>query len=511
MDTTPFGKVYLIGAGPGDPQLITLKGVECLQRSDIILYDGLANALLLNHAKADATTLCVGKHGHGGMWTQQEINKRIIEFAKSGKSVARLKGGDTAIFARTAEEVEELEAANIPYEIVPGITAAMAATAYAGIPLTHRDWASAVAFVTGQLQPTDGSNDADDPLDWHALARFPGTLVMYMGVSAAEHWSRQLIAAGKPASTPVALLRRISWPDQQVIRCELGNVGQTLNALNGLRPPVISIVGDVVASAASLNWFVNRPLFGKKYLVASTSHTGAYLTDKLRALGADVVHEPALEILPPMDWTEIDQAIDRLASFDWIVLSSVNGVDAFMSRLFYRGLDGRSFGKCRIASVGTATSAALYRWHLVADCTPQTTGISALTDLLKVGCENRQFLFVRTASGKQEGLESLAKSGAFVHSINVYRQVPVEHWPKELIMQCESNEFDGILVTSSNIVESIYKLIPHCYTSQRWFSLSAGISRSLETRGCTTVQTSRRAELDSLVDCCLSKATQGAD
>ncbi|MCE3016152.1 MAG: uroporphyrinogen-III C-methyltransferase [Pirellula sp.] len=511
MDTTPFGKVYLIGAGPGDPQLITLKGVECLHRCDIILYDGLANPLLLKHAKADAITLCVGKHGHGGMWTQQEINKRIIEFAKLGKSVARLKGGDTAIFARTAEEVEELEAANIPYEIVPGITAAMAATAYAGIPLTHRDWASAVAFVTGQLQPTDGSNDAEDPLDWHALARFPGTLVMYMGVTTAEHWSRQLIAAGKPASTPVALLRRISWPDQQVIRCELGNVGQTIIALNGLRPPVISIVGDVVASTASLNWFVNRPLFGKKYLVASTSHTGAYLTDKLRTLGAEVVHEPALEILPPVDWTEIDQAIDRLASFDWIVLSSVNGVDAFMSRLFSRGLDGRSFGKCRIASVGTATSAALQRWHLIADCTPQTTGIAALIDLLKIGCENRQFLFVRTASGKQEGLEALTKSGAFVQSINVYRQIPVETWPKNLINQCESDEFDGILVTSSNIAESICKLIPKCYSSQRWFSLSAGITRSLETRGCTMIRTSQRVELDSLVDCCLSNATQGTD
>ncbi len=508
METTQFGKVYLIGAGPGDPQLITLKGVESLQKCDIVLYDGLANPLLLRHAKSNAIALCVGKHGHGGMWTQQEINKQIIEFARSGKSVARLKGGDTAIFARTAEEVEELEAANIPYEIVPGITAAMAATAYAGIPLTHRDWASAVAFVTGQMQPTDGSNEAEDPLDWQALARFPGTLVMYMGVTTAEYWSRQLIAAGKPASTPVAMLRRISWPDQQVIKCELGNVGPTLNAMDGLQPPVISIVGDVVSSAASLNWFTSRPLFGKKYLVASTSHAGAFLADKLRNFGAEVVLEPALNILPPEDWSDTDQAIDRMASFDWIVFSSIHGVDAFMRRLFDRGLDGRAFGKCKIASVGTATSAALNQWHLNADCTPQTTGIAALIDLLKIECSNRQFLFVRTASGKQEGVENLVKCGALVHSINVYRQVPVKHWPNKRIEQCESGEFDGILVTSSNIAESICRLIPNCHAAQHWFSLSPGITHSLEAFGCTSIQTARSAELDSLVDCCLRHASQ---
>jgi uroporphyrin-III C-methyltransferase len=248
------GKVFLIGAGPGDAGLITVRGAQLIGRSDVVLYDGLVNESLLDYAPQHAIKICVGKHGHGGQWHQNQIDDEIVRHANQGKLVARLKGGDTAIFARTAEEIERLIQENIPYEVVPGITAALAASAFAGIPLTHRDWSSAVALVTGQMQYTDENSDNEESLDWKALAQFPGTLVMYMGVTTADHWSKKLIDSGMPPATPVAIIRRCSWPDQTVLRCELGSVATTIAATPGLRPPVTLVWQDHLGHEPWSDW-----------------------------------------------------------------------------------------------------------------------------------------------------------------------------------------------------------------------------------------------------------------
>lgn len=310
---------------------------------------------------------------------------------------------------------------------------------------------------------------------------------MYMGVTTAEYWSRQLIAAGKPASTPVAMLRRISWPDQQVIKCELGNVGPTLNAMDGLQPPVISIVGDVVS--------LPHRSIGLQAVLYSESMGGQHLacwclsrrqTEKLRcrSCSGTCVEYPASGRLERHLTKPSIRQVSIGLSFPVSTASMLSCADFSIADLMEEPSEN-----ARSHRLVRRLTAALHQWHLNADCTPQTTGITALIDLLKIECSNRQFLFVRTASGKQEGVENLVKCGALVHSINVYRQVPVKHWPNKRIEQCESGEFDGILVTSSNIAESICRLIPNCHASQHWFSLSPGITHSLEAFGCTSIQT----------------------
>src|SRR4051812_15053965 len=235
------GKVFLVGAGPGDPGLLTLRGAECLRSADVVLYDYLASPQLLAFARAGAELVCLGRHGHGRLLSQTEINDAVVGHALAGRTVVRLKGGDPAVFARLAEELDALEAANVPYEIVPGITAAQAASSYATIPLTDRDEASCVAFVTGQEKHDQSSSDT---LDYAAISKFPGTIVFYMGVTTAGAWSRALIAHGKRADTPVAIVRRCSWPDQQTFFTTLRELGETVQTKK-LRPPAIVIVGEV--------------------------------------------------------------------------------------------------------------------------------------------------------------------------------------------------------------------------------------------------------------------------
>ncbi len=273
------GQVFLIGAGPGHPGLLTLRGAELLGRSDVVLYDGLSNADLLRHAPS-AEHICVGKHGQSRIWRQDEIIAEILRHAQAGKSVARLKGGDPAVFARTAEEVEALREAGVPFEIVPGITAALAAGSYAGIPITHRGLASAVALVTGHEEP----EKPESALDWGALARFPGTLVIYMGVTTAQTWTHALLEAGKPADTPAAIVRRCSLPDQQTIRCRLDEVAEHLTPATKFRPPVIVILGPVTELAETMSWVQHRPLQGQTILVTRPADQAAALADPLRDL-----------------------------------------------------------------------------------------------------------------------------------------------------------------------------------------------------------------------------------
>jgi uroporphyrinogen III methyltransferase/synthase len=300
-----YGKVYLVGAGPGDPGLITVRGLRALAEADLVLYDYLVNPAVLQHARSGAEQMCLGMHGRTRIWPQIEINACMIQAAKAGKIVVRLKGGDPAIFGRGAEEAEALALEKVPFEIIPGVTAAGAAMAYAGIPLTHRNFASAVALVTGHEKEDE---EPSAPLDYAQLAHFPGTLVVYMGVTTAERWVSQLVAGGKDPSTPTAIVRHCSLPDQQTITCSLAEVPQHLTDQR-IRPPVVVIIGDVVRLAPKLSWYERLPLFGRRILITRPVHQAAELCDRFEQLGAHVLLQPAIEITPPSDWSAVDAAI----------------------------------------------------------------------------------------------------------------------------------------------------------------------------------------------------------
>ncbi|MCG8450901.1 MAG: uroporphyrinogen-III C-methyltransferase, partial [Pirellulales bacterium] len=369
------GKVYLVGAGPGDPALLTLRGCELLRQAEAVFYDYLVNPLVLGHIPAGAEKICLGSHGHGRILPQSEINDRVIASAQAGKTVVRLKGGDPSVFGRAGEEIAALESAGVPYEIVPGVTAALAASSHTGIPLTHREHASCVAFVTGQ----ECRDKAGSSLGMENLARFPGTLVFYMGVTSAPTWASALVAHGKPPETPVAIVRYCSLPAQRQVHTTLGELPEVL-APGKMRPPAIIIVGDVVQAQAEMNWFASQPLFGQKVLVTRPEHQSADMVQRLTELGAAALVQPAIEITAADDPAPLDAAIDNLASYDWLVFSSANGVHYFFARLRELGRDLRCLGHCQLAAIGPATRIALTEYHLQADLQPEAYRAEALAE-----------------------------------------------------------------------------------------------------------------------------------
>jgi uroporphyrinogen III methyltransferase/synthase len=446
-----IGKVYLVGAGPGDPGLLTLRGAECLRKADVVLYDYLASPELLIGLRPEVELVCLGKHGRGRLLSQAEINDRMVNEARRGQTVVRLKGGDPSIFARLSEELAALDAASVPYEIVPGITAAQAAASHAGIPLTNRDEASCVAFVTGQER---ADKDGGDALDYAALARFPGTLVFYMGVTTAPQWSRALVAHGKSPQTPVAIVRHCSLPDQQTIYTSLAQVGDHLGH-GKLRPPAIVIVGDVAAAKDTANWFTSRPLFGLTILVTRPEHQLESIAAKLRHVGADVLVQPAIEISEPRDWQPVDAAIERLADFDWLVFSSSNGVYYFLRRLLALGRDLRALGGVQIAAIGPATADALAQYYLAADVEPESYRAEALAGALTAQATGKRFLLARASRGREGLAQMLTAAGGQVTQVVVYESRDVANPSDDVLAALNAGRIAWTTVTSSAIARSL--------------------------------------------------------
>jgi len=416
-----IGCVYLIGAGPGDPGLLTLRGAELLGQADVVLYDGLCNPLLLRHAPT-AEQICVGKHGQSRIWKQQEIIDEMLRHARAGRRVARLKGGDPAVFARTAEEVEALQQAGLPMEIVPGITAALAAGSFAGIPVTHRGLASAVALVTGHEEP----DKPESAIDWDAIAKFPGTVVVYMGVTTAQAWTDALLAAGKSGQTPAAIVRRCSLPDQQVIRCRLDEVADQLTPANKLRPPVIVILGPVSELADSIHWVKCRPLLGQTILVTRPAEQADALAEPLRQLGARVVLQPVIEISPLDDWSQVDQTIRSISDFDYIVFCSHNGVQSFLGRMLDQRKDLRHLAGAKLAVVGEKTAKSLREFHLRADMVPPDFCAESLAETLGESVRGKRVLILRASRGRDVLADALQHSGADVTQLATYKHTDVE-------------------------------------------------------------------------------------
>jgi uroporphyrinogen III methyltransferase/synthase len=472
------GIVYLVGAGPGDPGLITLRAMECLRRADLVLYDYLVNPAVLEHASASAELVCLGHHSTGRSLAPEAIVAGMLEAARSGRTVVRLKGGDPSIFGRGGDETEALRRAGLPFEIVPGVTAGLAAAAFCEIPITHHDDASAVAFVAGQERHCKKAPS----LDYGALAAFPGTLVFYMGVTTAAQWSGALIAQGKPADTPVAIIRRCTWAQQQMVRCTLATVAETVERM-GLRPPAVFVVGRAVDRAPHPPWFAARPLFSTCVLVAGSPRTCQPIRARLAALGADVIAQPAIRITDPPDWAPVDAALDQLQQYDGLIFTSGNGVDYFFERLFRSGGDLRRLGSPRLAVLGADTAERLGQYHLRADvvCEPLPGGSPVQALAAELG---GQRLLLAGANGDRHVVAiGLEQNGARVDQIVVYDTVDAEGPDPEVATALRSGEIHWVAVTSSATARSLARLYGDGLRNARLASVNSTTSAALSELG----------------------------
>jgi uroporphyrinogen III methyltransferase / synthase len=449
-------KVYLVGAGPGDPGLITVKGKECIQKADVLIYDYLASPSLLRYADSKAEMIYVGKKGGHHTLSQDGINNLIVEKAKTGSIVTRLKGGDPFIFGRGGEEAEVLIKAGISFEVVPGVTSAIAAPAYAGIPLTHRKFTSTVAFITGHEDPNkDNSN-----IDWASLARGIGTLVFLMGVKNLPDIVDQLIKNGKPPETPVALVRWGTTSRQETVSGILSDIVEHVRVAK-LKAPAIIVIGDVVRLREQMKWFENRPLLGKKIVVTRAREQASDLVISLSEMGAEVLECPTIKVVPVQDLQPLDFAISGLKSYDWIVFTSVNGVRHFFERLFEKGLDARALGHLRTAAIGPATADMLLKFGLKTDIIPESFRAESVVDsFLKENIAGKKILLPRAREARPILPVELRKMGAGVDEIITYHTVQDRQNANILLEDLQNDEIDMVTFTSSSTVKNFKALIP---------------------------------------------------
>ena len=448
------GKVFLVGAGPGDPGLVTVKGLRCIEAAEVVIYDRLVDTRLLGHAPSDAELIDVGKvPGEGGK-RQEEINALMVEQAEKGKRVVRLKGGDPFVFGRGAEEAEVLHKAGVAFEVVPGITSAIAAPAYAGIPLTHRGLASSFTVVTGS-EAADGPGPA---VAWDKLAEADGTLVVLMGWESLDSIAKTLVQFGRSPDTPIALVHWGTEPSQRTVVGTLSDiVGKAEQA--GLAPPVVAVIGEVVLHRAKMQWFDNGPLFGKRVLVTRTRSQAGALSVLLSDRGAQPIELPTIETRALDDYSDLDGALRRLTSYDWVIFTSANSVHAVFDRLEALQLDARAFGSTKVAAVGSATAESLGEHGIVADFVPETFLSSAIVE----GLNDRELsgsrvLLPRADIAPQPLSQDLSTIGVLVEEVTAYRTVPSEESGKR-IDDILSDGIDIATFTSSSTVTNLVGIL----------------------------------------------------
>ncbi|MHB1160785.1 MAG: uroporphyrinogen-III C-methyltransferase [Chloroflexota bacterium] len=443
------GKVYLVGAGPGDPGLLTLRGAELLCLAEVVVYDRLANPLLLDrHLSPRAERIYAGKASSQHTLEQEEINRVLVAKAREGKSVVRLHGGDPFVFGRGGEEALALVAAGIPFEVVPGVTSAVAAPAYAGIPVSHRGQNTSFAVVTGHEDPTK----LESTLCWDQLAAGVGTLVFLMGLKNLGVIVQRLMQHGRAADTPVAVIRWGSWTRQQTLVGTLGDIVERV-AEARLRPPAVIVVGGVVGLRETLRWWDNRPLFGKRVLVTRSREQASSLSALLRDHGAEPVEVPVLEIVPPDSYDGLDGAIGSLGSYDWIVFTSANGVKALLERLEALGRDVRALGGARLAAIGPATAQALRRCRLHVDLVPsEYVAEEVASALISRGVAGKRVLLPRADLARDVLAPDLERAGAVVDDVVAYRTVPAMADLARLREQLAGGEIDVVTFASSSTV-----------------------------------------------------------
>jgi uroporphyrinogen III methyltransferase/synthase len=440
--------VYLVGAGPGDPGLITVKGLTCLQKADVVIYDRLVSPALLRQAPQECEMIDAGKSPHGHTLPQEAINALLVEKALAGKVVVRLKGGDPFLFGRGGEEAEALAEAGVPFEVVPGVTSAIAAPAYAGIPVTHRDHTSTFAVVTGHEDPTK----ADSSIDWQKLATGVGTLVFLMGVGNLPKIVAKLIEHGRDAQTPVAIVQQGTEARQKTVTGTLADIVERAREAD-IKPPAVTIVGDVVRLRERLRWFDTKPLFGKRVLVTRSREQASALSQQLRELGGEPLEYPAIAIAPPKDIAPLDEAIARLPTYDWLIFTSANGVRALADRMSEKGLDMQALARLKIATIGPATAQALQGYGLRVDYLPAVyTSEEIATGIGDVA--GKRILLPRAARAPKQLAQALRGKGAVVDEVTAYRTLAVGA-PDELKALLADGQIDIVTFTSSSTVRNL--------------------------------------------------------
>lgn len=449
------GKVYLIGAGPGDPGLITVKGLNILRRADVIIHDYLANPRLLAEAKKDCELIFVGKRHDLHVLKQAEINQLLIEKAASGKVVVRLKGGDPFIFGRGGEEAEALAEAGVPFEIVPGITSATAVPAYAGIPLTHRHFSSDVAFITGH----ESAEKESSGIDWEKLARGVGTLVFLMGVKNLPNITANLVKHGRSADTPVAVIRWGTLAEQETIVGTLADIANKVKEAV-LRPPAVVVVGKVVRMRKKIAWFENRPLAGERVLITRPREQSHKLVNILEDLGAETVVFPTIDTKPVDDYTILDRAIQELDSYDWAIFTSANGIRYFLDRLKTAGKDVRELKGIKIAAVGPATARQLEALNISVDLIPRDyIAEGLLEEFGKRGVAGQKLLLPRAKKAREVLPEQLQTLGAEVVVAPAYETVATATAATPIRRQLEEGRINWITFTSASTVKNFAKIL----------------------------------------------------
>ena len=488
------GKVFLVGAGPGDPGLITVKGRDVLSRAECVFFDHLANDALLALAPAKAERLYVGKKKSDHAFSQDEICELLIERARRGLCVVRLKGGDPFIFGRGGEEAEALAAAGIPFEVVPGVTTPLGIAAYSGVPLTHRSHTSAVTFVTGHNV---------EAIDW-SKAGASETVVLFMGLTQVRAIAAAMVANGRSSQTPALAVRWATYPWQETVEGTLADIADRIDAAH-MKPPATILIGEVVRLRGTLNWFEKLPLFGKRIVVTRAAAQAGDLADRLRALGADAVELPTISLVRPLDTGPLDGAIARLDSYDWLVFTSANGVRFFLERLDASAFDLRRL-RAQLAAIGPATASALEALHLKVDLTPESFVAEGLADAFaKLNLTGRRVLLPRAAAARDVLPEALRAMGAHADVVAAYRNVVPEGAAEHARELFASGRKPGWMTfTSSSTVANFLAIAPpgalHCV---RIASIGPVTSAAAARHGLAVDAEAKRFTIDGLVDALL--------
>lgn len=444
------GKVYLVGAGPGDPGLITVKGLECVRKADVIVYDRLAGRGILSHASPDAELIYVGKGPDRHTMKQEEINRLLVERAMAGKAVTRLKGGDPFVFGRGGEEAEALCNAGLPFEVVPGITSAVAVPAYAGIPVTHRGFTSTFAVITGNEDPDKEGSD----IDWEKISTGAGTLIFLMGMGNISSITARLVRHGRPPGTPAAVIRWGTTAGQRTVTGTLEDIAERA-AREGFANPSVIVVGEVVGLRDRLNWFEKKPLFGCKVLVTRSRGQASYLSRAIEDLGGEAVEFPAITIADPDDFGPLDRAVAGADKYRWIIFTSVNGVRYFFGRLFKSGRDIRDLKGVNICAIGPKTRDSLAAYGLMVEYVPS----EYRAEKIAAGLKGRilpgdAVLLPRADIARKDLVHLLEQEGARVDDVAAYRTVAGEGGREEISRMLRNGEIDIITFTSSSTVRN---------------------------------------------------------
>lgn len=449
------GYVYLVGAGPGDPKLLTIKGAECIAKAEVLVYDRLVSRRLLSLASPDCELIYVGKSPEHHTMRQEEINNVLVAAALKGKIVTRLKGGDPFVFGRGGEEAEALRAAGVPFEVVPGITSAIAVPAYAGIPVTHRDLTSSFTVITGHEDPTKN----DTAIQWQHLAKSQGTLIFLMGMENLETIVKKLTENGLSADTAIAIIQWGTRPEQRTLTGKLKEIVQQVRE-GGFANPAVIVVGEVVKMRQKLQWHEGKPLFGKKIIVTRTRQQASALSRAIEDLGGEALEYPAIELTHPSQPERLLEALKRLRQFHWLIFTSVNGVEYFFASFSKQGLDIRDLAGIELVAIGPATKAALEQKNLCVDYMPDEYRAEEIVKVLKDRLlPGQKVLLARAEEARQVLPDALMAAGAEVWDVPVYRTVKGNTDTETLRRLLKEKAVYAVTFTSSSTVRNFVALL----------------------------------------------------